>query len=188
MYRIIPLRMMRRTAGVKFDELVPSDIPSIQGIDRVIHGPRGISPAPVEDITPPVKRPWYMHTAQDDNLLVLQGTRYVDIFDGLKLIKASFVITPDQIFKNNKLYYDGPAMLVWPAGIFHRIISGDEGSISVNFATRTQNFDIRDNFNVYKLCTTTGEYTPLRNGFEDQPDYAYTYPNKEMRELVEDSF
>lgn len=37
LYRIIPLRSLRRTAGVKFDEMVPSDIPKIHGIDRVIH-------------------------------------------------------------------------------------------------------------------------------------------------------
>lgn len=44
MYRIIPLRILRRTQGVKFDEMVPSDIPKISGIDRVIHGPNSISP------------------------------------------------------------------------------------------------------------------------------------------------
>ena len=37
MYRLIPLRNLRRTMGVKFDEIVPSDIPKIHGIDRVIH-------------------------------------------------------------------------------------------------------------------------------------------------------
>ena len=47
MYRIIPLRILRRTAGVKFDEIVPSDIPKINGIDRVIHGPNSISPGPI---------------------------------------------------------------------------------------------------------------------------------------------
>ena len=35
MYRLIPLRLLRRTSGVKFDEMVPSDIPKIDGIDRV---------------------------------------------------------------------------------------------------------------------------------------------------------
>jgi len=89
MYRIIPLRILRRTRGVKFDEMVPSDIPRISGIDRVIHGPNSISPGPIEDCTPPVKRPWYMHPGQDDNLLVLQGTRYIDIFDPKTLTKAS---------------------------------------------------------------------------------------------------
>ena len=49
MYRLIPMRILRRTTGVKFDEMVPSDIPTINGIDRVIHAPNSISPGPVED-------------------------------------------------------------------------------------------------------------------------------------------
>ena len=57
MYRLIPLRMLRRTQGVIFDEMVPSDIPKIDGIDKVIHGPNSISPGPVEDTTPPVRDP-----------------------------------------------------------------------------------------------------------------------------------
>ena len=35
---------------------------------------QSISPGPTDNL----KRPWYMHPGQDDNLLVL-GTRYVDI-------------------------------------------------------------------------------------------------------------
>lgn len=183
MYRIIPLRILRRTAGVKFDEMVPSDIPVIHGIDRVIHGPNSISPGPVEDITPPVKRPWYMHPGQDDNLMVVQGTRYVDIYDPKTKNQASFIITPDKVFKNDKLYYDGPAMVVWPAGIFHRIISGEEGSISVNFSTRTLDFDLKNNFDVYSLCKATGKYTGIKDGSDDQPDLTYEYPNQDIKEL-----
>lgn len=183
MYRIIPLRVLRRTRGVMFDEMVPSDIPKITGIDRVIHGPNSISPASIDDIPIPVKRPWYMHPGQDDNLLVLQGTRYVDIFSRESMTRASFIITPEKVYKNDKLYYDGPAMIVWPAGIFHRIISGVEGSISVNFATRNSKFNIEDNFNIYQLCTRTGDYNILKEGHEDQPNLTYTYPNSELREL-----
>ena len=113
MYRLIPLRMLRRTQGVIFDEMVPSDIPKIDGIDKVIHGSNSISPGPVEDCTPPCKRPWYMHPGQDDNLMVLQGTRYIDIFCPKRREKASFIVTPDKIYKNDKLYYDGSAMVVW---------------------------------------------------------------------------
>lgn len=184
MYRLIPLRNLRRTAGVKFDEIVPSDIPKIHGIDRVLHGANSISPGSIEDTIPPIKRPWYMHPAQDDNLLVLQGTRYVDIFDTKTLTKASFIVTPDKIYKNEKLYFDGSAMIVWPAGIFHRILSGQEGSISINFSTRHKNFNINDNFNIYNLCTTTGEYNIIKEGHEDQPDLYYKYPNQEIKDLV----
>ena len=187
LYRIIPLRVLRRTTGVKFDEIVPSDIPKIDGIDRVIHGANSISPGPIEDSTPPVKRPWYMHPGQDDNLMVLQGTRYVDIFNPKSKKRASFIITPDKVYKNDKLYYDGPAMIVWPAGIFHRIISGEEGSISVNFATRTKKFNLDDNFNIYALDKYSGEYSLLRDGSEDQPDLTYQYPSEEIKNLFKQS-
>lgn len=123
-----------RKKPIYFDEIVPSDIPKIHGVDRVIHGP--------------VKRPWNMHPGQDYNLLVLQGTRYIDIFCPKTIKKASFIVTPDKIYKNDKFYFNGPAMVVCPAGIFHRIISGGEGSISVNFATQTKKFDLKDNFNI----------------------------------------
>ena len=187
MYRIIPLRVLRRTTGVMFDEMVPSDIPKIHGIDRVIHGPNSISPGPVEDSVIPIKRPWYMHPGQDDNLLVLQGTRYIDIFCPNIKQKASFIVTPEKVYKNDKLYFNGPAMVVWPAGIFHRIISGEEGSISVNFSTRTEKFNLKDNFNIYNLCTTTGDYQILKEGHEDQPDFTYKYPSEEIKTLFKEN-
>lgn len=184
LYRIIPLRMLRRTPGVQFDEMVPSDIPKIDGIDRVIHAANSISPGPVQNDTVSVKRPWYMHSGQDDNLMVLQGTRYIDIYNPASKQSASFIITPDKIYKNDKLYYDGPAMVVWPSGIFHRIISGAEGSISLNFATRTNKFDLSQNFNIYDLDRRTGDFTILKSGDEDQPNFNYEYPNTEIKTLV----
>lgn len=186
MYRLIPLRVLRRTQGVKFDEMVPSDIPKIHGIDKVIHAPNSISPGPVRDSVPSCNRPWYMHNGQDDNLMVLQGTRYIDIFCPKQKKKESFIVTPDKVYKNDKLYYDGPAMIVWPAGIFHRIISGEEGSISVNFSTRTKDFNIEDNFNIYSLNTSTGEYITLKEGKDDQPDFNYKYPSEDIKALFKE--
>ena len=68
-----------------------------------------------------------MHKGQDDNLMVLQGTRYVDIYCTKQKQKPLSSLLQIE-YKNDKLYYDGSAMVVWPAGIFHRIISGEEGS------------------------------------------------------------
>ena len=74
-------------------------------------------------------------------------------------------------------------MVVWPAVIFHRIISGDEGSISINFSTRTRQFDLSNNFNVYNLNTYSGNYSVIKDGSEDQPDLSYKYPNDELKIL-----
>ena len=187
LYRLIPLRVLRRTSGVKFDEIVPSDLPKISGIDRVIHKPNSISPGPIEDSVPPVKRPWYMHPGQDDNLMVLQGTRYIDVFNPNTKEKASFIVSPDKVYKNDKLYFDGPAMIVWPAGIFHRIISGDEGSISINMSTRNNNFNLNDNFNIYDLNIYSGEYRVIKDGSDDQPDLIYKYPSDTIKKLFKEN-
>ncbi|WP_045218027.1 hypothetical protein [Desulfonatronum thioautotrophicum] len=162
-YRIIPLQQLRRTPGVSFDNVPMEFLPRIDAIDRVLHAQSAVSPGPVGDVV----RPWYMHTAQDDNLIVLHGTRHVDIYlqgHGVH----SFTVTPNQVLQEGALLFDGPAMLVWSRFVFHRITSGPEGSASLNFAVHYQELDMRSNFNIYDLNTETGEYRVIREGFRDQ--------------------
>ena len=184
MYRLIPLRALRKTPRVCFHEVVPSDIPQIHGLDRVLHESYAVSPGPADTAQGSVQRPWYMHTAQDDNLLVLQGERFVDIYCPKRRSLASFIVTPDKIYKNNKLYHNSPAMLVWPAGIFHRIVTGKHGSISVNLASRRADYDADDNFNIYDLNVDSGEYVLLRDGKDDQPDLSYINSDATLRDIL----
>lgn len=163
-WKIIALKPFRKTAGVSFDIVPMSALPHIDGIDRVIHAQRAYSPGSVGDI----ERPWYMHPHQEDNLLVLHGQRTVDIYTLEHRTVETFIVEPDKVWHNGKLIYDGPAMLVWPTNVFHRIISGDEGSASLNFAVRLPGFNIDTNFSVYDLNTETGEYRVIREGRLDQ--------------------
>jgi hypothetical protein len=162
-YRIIPLIPVRRTSGVYFDRPPLEEIPRIDAVDRVIHERGAISPGPVGE----VKRPWYMHPNQDDNLIVLNGTRHVDIFTPEHGLQR-FTLTPNQIIQESKIVYDGSAMLVWPRNVFHRIVSGETGSASINFAAYYPGLDMRTNFNIYELDTQTGKYQMIRAGSEDQ--------------------
>ncbi|PTN31302.1 hypothetical protein [Desulfonatronum sp. SC1] len=162
-YKIIPMKPLRRTPGVIFDNVPMELLPRINAIDRVIHAQSAVSPGPVGDVA----RPWYMHPSQDDNLIVLQGTRHVDIYlqtHGL----FSFTVTPSQILQDGKILFDGPAMLVWPRFVFHRITSGPEGSASLNFAVHYEGLDLRTNFNIYDVDLQTGQYRVIREGFQDQ--------------------
>ena len=45
-------------------------------------------------------------------------------------------------------------------------------------------FRFKDNFDIYQLCTTTGVYSLIKSGIEDQPNLAYEYPNEEIKNLV----
>jgi hypothetical protein len=166
LYKIYALDLFRKTPGVVFD-LVPLDlIPRIDSMDRVLHEHSAISPGPVGSIA----RPWYLHPHQDDNLVVLYGTRFVEIYTPEHGKVEHFTVTPNAVYKNDQLIYEGGAMLVWPVNVFHRIISGAEGSASLNLAVHYEGFDVNTNFSIYDLNTETGEYSVIRRGSEDQRD------------------
>lgn len=163
-WRIIKLKPFRRTEGVAFDILPMKYLPRIDGIDRVLHKKGALSPGSVGG----VERPWYIHPQQEDNLLVLAGVRMVEIYTLEHRRVEHFVVEPDKVYHNGELVFDGPAMLVWPTNVFHRIVSGEDGSASLNFAVRLPGFDIDTNFSVYDLDTATGEYRVIREGKLDQ--------------------
>ncbi|MBL4935048.1 hypothetical protein JK636_04670 [Clostridium sp. YIM B02515] len=164
LYSIIELKPFRKTEGVIFDLFPMDSIAHIDSIDRVLHEHSAVSPGPVGSVS----HPWYLHPHQDDNLLVLHGRREVDIYNKAHGKVEHFTVYPDKILKNGELLYNGGAMLVWPAGVFHRIVSGEDGSASINLAVHHEGFDIRTNFNIYDLNTETGEYHLIREGHKDQ--------------------
>lgn len=164
LYRIIELSPFRKTEGVTFDLFPMDSVAHIDSIDRVLHDHGAVSPGPIEG----VQKPWYMHPHQDDNLLVLFGRREVDIYTKEHGKVEHFSVYPDKIYQNGELVYEGGAMLVWPCGVFHRIVSGENGSASINLAVHYENFNIRDNFNIYDLNTETGVYNLIREGHKDQ--------------------
>jgi hypothetical protein len=166
-WRVIKLAPFRRTPGVHFDIVPMEFLPRVDGIDRVVHGHGAASPGSVGEVT----RTWYYHPFQEDNLLVLQGQRTAEIYNLDRKRVETFVVTPNKVTRNSEVICEDPCMLVWPIKVFHRITSGDQGSVSLNFAVRHPGFDIDTNFSVYDLDTTTGKFKLLRLGKVDQaPD------------------
>ncbi len=163
-YSIVKLKKFRQTPGVFFDVITKSKLPAISAIDRVVHLKGAVSPGPVDG----VERPWYMHPHQEDNLMVLYGVRQVDLYSMEQKKMLSFTVEPNKISSGDKVLYEGACMLVWPRYVFHRIVSGEEGSASVNLAVHHEGLDFKTNFNIYDLDTSTGEYRVLREGHKDQ--------------------
>jgi hypothetical protein len=163
-YKIVALDPFRKTDGVLFETIPPSLMPDVSSLDIVSHEKGAFSPGQVGT----VKRAWYMHPHQDDNLIVLQGTRIVEVY------KPGYSSSKKITVKNRSVMVDGielfvgPAMLVWYAGVFHRVHSEKQGSISINLAVHYDGFDLKTNFNIYDLDTSLGEYKLLREGELDQ--------------------
>ena len=41
--------------------------------------------------------------------------------------------------------------------------------------------------NISLLCKTTGTYTLIKDGSDDQPDLTYKYPNEELKDLFKNN-
>jgi hypothetical protein len=157
----IPLEKLRSTPKVEFD-IIPI-IDELGSIDRVKHDPGAYSPSlPDSD-----EKPWYMHPNQEDNLIVFHGKRFVYLYTKDHSKTERFEVTPNYVKYGDTFVYEGRCLFGWPEGVFHRVHS-PEGSISVNFAKRSAGFDIKTNFNIYRLNTESGDYQVLREGHKDQ--------------------
>lgn len=164
LFKIVKLKKFRETKGVRFDILPDEIFNNVSGVDRVIHESSAVSPGSING----VEKPWYMHTGQFDNLIVLHGERHVDLYNVRHGKIEKFIVTPSTVIHNDQVVSDEPAMLVWPPGVFHRVESKERGSASLNFATRTNSFDIDDNFSIYDVDVNKGTFKVVREGFKDQ--------------------
>ena len=164
LYRLITIDEFRKTPNVEFMVIAGDILPKVDSVDKVLHQGNAVSPGFGDS----GERTWYMHPCQDDNLFVLQGERNVQIYTKAHGKIETFKIAIDCVYKNDELLCRGSSMLVWPRGVFHRITSGEEGSITINLATHYEGFDIKTNFNIYELDTSSGDYTVFRDGFKDQ--------------------
>jgi len=160
---IIPLKLLRKTPNVEFYN-VQGVLTHLNAVDKVIHQKNAVSPSVKGS---KIKRPWYMHTHQEDNLLVHEGKRLVDLYSVKQGKIEKFEATSKYIKHNGKVIFKGAAILGWPVNVFHKVRSPN-GSISTNYAKHYKHFDIRTNFNIYDLDTKTGKFKVLREGHKDQ--------------------
>lgn len=160
---IIPLKLLRQTPNVTFYN-VPEVKKHLDAVDKVIHQKGAKSPMIKGD----KKHYWYMHPNQEDQLIVHEGKRIVELYSRKHGKIEKFEVTYNKIKYNGKIIYKGAAILAWPRYVFHRI-SSPQGSISTNYAKHYSKFDIKTNFNIYDLNEKTGEYWVAREGHLDQP-------------------
>jgi hypothetical protein len=167
LYQIIRLKVLRKTEGVDFDIVPILKLKTIAAVDRVLHRGGALSPGSVAGVA----RPWYMHPHQEDHLLVLHGSRTVELWSAARPSVVRFEVTAEGVRREGGTATEGPAMLAWPTGVFHRIASDPVlGSASLNFAARRPGYDVLTNFDIYDLDPATGSRRVIREGRLDQPD------------------
>ncbi len=165
LFTIQPLSPLRKTEGVSFSSVPVELLTHCSSGEQVIHGKGAHSPGPVGD----VERPWYCHHHQDDHLLVFSGAREIELYLPEYERSVLLLVTPESVYVDGELFYEGAALVCWKAGVFHRIESSPIlGSACFNFALYYEGFDIRHEFDIYDLDIQSGESWVIRSGYLDQ--------------------
>jgi hypothetical protein len=159
---VTPLDSFRKTPEVNFLKL-DDVIKKVKAVNYIFHEPGAKSP----QIDNNKGLFWYMHTRQKDNLIVHCGYRIVELYSKRHGKKEIFEISKDYVKLNGKIIHHGPAILSWPPLVFHRI-SSPEGSISTNYAYHYQQFSRKNNFNIYDLDISNGNYRVIRQASLDE--------------------
>lgn len=162
LFHIIPFTLLRQTENVDFHSI--PFIENINAMDRVVHGNWAKSPWKVWKIL----EWWYMHPAQEDNLITLNWVRIVELYNVRHWKIEKFEISPNYIKWNWKIVLDWPWILGWPTWVFHRN-SSPNGSTSINLWIRFKWFNIDKEFNIYDVNLETKEVKVIREWRLDQP-------------------
>ncbi|MCD5380928.1 hypothetical protein LR004_03280 [Candidatus Gracilibacteria bacterium] len=164
LFHIIPFKLLRHTDSVDFHSIPYLD--HVNAMERVIHEDGAKSPGKVGE----VEEGWYMHAHQEDNLRTVSGVRHVELFHPFfsKGNIEKFEISKDYIKHNGKIVCDGPGILGWPTGVYHRN-SSTRTSSSLNLGIRFDGFDVDTEFNIYDVDVEKGEVHMIREGSLDQP-------------------
>ena len=162
---IIPMKLLRNTPSVEF-YTIPEVMKHLDAVDKVIHKPGAKSPMIKGDS----KHYWYMHTDQEDKIVVHEGKRVIELYSHKHNKIEKFQVDAHSIRHKGKILYKGAAILGWPKHVFHRI-SSPEGSISTNYAKHFKNFDLKTNFNIYDIDVKENKHWIVREGHKDQPKY-----------------
>jgi hypothetical protein len=166
LYHLIPLHPRHAAPGIHLHDLKLADVGEVTTIERLIHGRGAVSPAPVGYVL----RPWHMHTHQIDNLLVLHGTRYVELYWSAHGSVERFTLKPDLILHGDNVLFEGAAIFGCPTGVFHRVVSCDrEGSAALNLIVQRPGIDLRSNANLYDLDIASGQSRVVRAGHLERP-------------------
>ena len=107
LYKIIEFIEFRKTRDVTFATVPMHAITKVDAIDRVFHGPGANSPGIIQGF----ERPWYMHPGQEDNLLVVQGVRYVELYTPDHGKIECFDVYPDKVIKDGRIVSHGPSLM-----------------------------------------------------------------------------
>lgn len=134
MFRLIPLRAVVRTPHHRVDNIPPIDFSKPVSMQREMIAPNSVLPD-----YGVLSRSWNMKHDMTNTVFITTGSVELVMYCRQENKIESFVLTPENVHRNGKLYYGSPAMLEWPPGIFYKMRTQSEGCTFLTFVGHEKN-------------------------------------------------
>lgn len=134
MFGLIPMKSIARSSGVKIDKSIIQNIGNISGLYREEHAANTLSFLYCDTrICKTFKgNSWCRTLNQSNYLFVTNGDRTIKLYCDETGSEQTIRLTPENVYRNGKMYYGSPAMIWFDHSIYHYSVSGVMGSSSIH--------------------------------------------------------
>ena len=88
-----------------------------------------------------IQRPWYKQDEHFYQIFIVNGSQYIELYCPMQKKQISFLLTSNQIYKNNRLYYNCSTILSISKGVYYRLTNGVESTTSLCFIEKSRRVD-----------------------------------------------
>lgn len=172
MYRIIKFAHAMENSSFKVTEAHISSPFKISGIKKMTMNANSTFPLITNKIRP------YYETKKNIGIFVSEGLQKIELYCPDEKKYESFILSPDNIYKNNTLVADTPSLLVWNSGLFYRFTTGVETTNSLQFISCVNKYD--DYQNAYEIDIQKHYYRKIPDVKTHDKDVYDCYEKKVM--------
>lgn len=149
MYKIVKFANMAENSSFKLMEMHLSKPFKISEIKKITMEANSTFPKITNKIRP------YYETNKQVAIFITEGHKTIELYCPHEKKYESFILYPNEIYKNNILITDTPSIFTWNSGLFYRFTNGDKITNSIQFLScMNEHHDIKNMYeiNVKKHC------------------------------------
>ena len=177
MYKIINFANIIENKTFKLSETYLTKPFKINEIKKMKMSENSTFPKIINNIRP------YYKTNKKHAIFITQGIKKRELYCPNKKKYESFILTPNEIYKNNILISESPSLFSWEKDLFYRFTNGNNISHSIQFLTNNNKY--YEYQNMYEVNIEKHYYKQIKNFNENKKDYDDYFDHYEKKIILQ---
>jgi len=170
MYKIVKFANMAENSSFKLMEMHLSKPFKISEMKKMTMEVNATFPKITNKIRP------YYETNKQVGIFITEGCKKIELYCPNEKKYESFILYPNEIYKDNILITDTPSIFTWNSGLFYRFTSGDKIANSIQFLSCPNEYN--DIQNLYEVNVKKHYYRIISKPKRKNDEYFDHYEKK----------